>query len=97
MAGLSAGGRPVKKFLMGLSSEERAAEVKADSSDKFFRVLFAAEGRFNQVLLSLEAFAKKTPQFPLLVAASERRRRLLRELVERRKTRACPRPQSPPA
>jgi phage-related protein len=39
-------------------------EVKADTNDKFFRVLFAAEGEHNQVLLSLEAFAKKTGKTP---------------------------------
>ncbi len=39
-------------------------EVKADTNDKFFRVLFAAEGRYGQVLLSLEAFAKKSNKTP---------------------------------
>jgi phage-related protein len=39
-------------------------EVKADTNDKFFRVLFAAEGEHNHVLLSLEAFAKKTGKTP---------------------------------
>lgn len=82
------GGRPVKKFLLDLTSEERAAvlaamkeveleglsaakhlrgdiyEVKADTADKFFRVLFAAEGSYNQVLLSLEAFSKKSRKTP---------------------------------
>lgn len=28
-------------------------EVKADTADKFFRVLFAPEGRYGQVLLAL--------------------------------------------
>jgi phage-related protein len=84
----TAGGRPVKKFLMKLTSTERAVivaamkevtrdglaaakhlsgdiyEVKADTNDKFFRVLFAAEGEHNHVLLSLEAFAKKTGKTP---------------------------------
>lgn len=84
----SAGGRPVKKFLMKLTSAERAVivaamkevtrdglvaakhlsgdiyEVKADTNEKFFRVLFAAEGEHSQVLLSLEAFAKKTGKTP---------------------------------
>ena len=83
-----AGGRPVKKFLMKLTSAERAVivvamkevtrdgliaakhlagdiyEVKADTNDKFFRILFAAEGGHNQVLLSPEAFAKKTGKTP---------------------------------
>jgi phage-related protein len=39
-------------------------EVKADTDDKFFRILFAAEGRHKQILLSLEAFAKKTRKTP---------------------------------
>jgi phage-related protein len=84
----TAGGRPVKKFLMELTDDERAAvvaamrvvereglsaakhlrgdlyEVKADTADKFFRVIFAAEGRYNQVLLSLEGFAKKDRKTP---------------------------------
>ena len=96
----AADGRPVKKFLMDLRSEERAAivaamkeverdglaaakhlrgdiyEVKADTADKFFRILFSAEGRFNQVLLSLEGFAKKTRKTPPpKLALAERRLR----------------------
>jgi phage-related protein len=39
-------------------------EIKADTAEKFFRVIFAAEGRYNQVLLSLEAFPKKTRKTP---------------------------------
>lgn len=39
-------------------------EVKADTADKFFRVLFAPEGRYGQVLLALEGFAKKTRKTP---------------------------------
>lgn len=84
----AAGGRPVHKFLMDLSDEERASivaamkevqrdglsaakhlrgdlyEVKADTADKFFRVIFTAEGRYKHVLLSLEGFAKKTRKTP---------------------------------
>jgi phage-related protein len=83
-----AGGRPVKKAMMALPDDERAAvvaamkhvardglgaakhlrgdiyEVKADTADKFFRVLFAPEGRYGQVLLALEVFAKKTRKTP---------------------------------
>lgn len=82
------GARPVHKFLMKCSSEERAEiaaamkevrnnglaaawhlkgdiyGVKADTSEKFFRVLFAAEGKHKQVLLSLVAFAKKSNKTP---------------------------------
>lgn len=80
--------RPVHKFLMECSSEERAEiaaamkevrndglaaarhlkgdiyEVKADTSEKFFRVLFAADGKHKQVLLSFVAFAKKSNKTP---------------------------------
>ncbi len=49
-------------------------EVRADSATRTFRILFSAEGRFSQVLLSLVAFEKKTQKTP--------RREL--ELAERR-------------
>ena len=39
-------------------------EVIADTKDKWFRVLFAALGRYSQVLLSLNAFEKKTNKTP---------------------------------
>jgi phage-related protein len=39
-------------------------EVKADTAEKSFRVLFAAEGRFKQVLLALDGFTKKTRKTP---------------------------------
>jgi phage-related protein len=39
-------------------------EVKADTADRFFRVLFAPEGRYGQVLLALDVFAKKTRKTP---------------------------------
>jgi phage-related protein len=39
-------------------------EVRADASARTFRVLFAAEGRFSQVLLSLSGFAKKSQKTP---------------------------------
>jgi phage-related protein len=39
-------------------------EVKADGARQTFRVLFATEGRHDQVLLSLEAFSKKTQKTP---------------------------------
>jgi phage-related protein len=51
-------------------------EVRAEASTRSFRLLFSAEGRFSQVLLSLSAFAKKTQKTPL------------REL-ERAETRLC--------
>lgn len=39
-------------------------EVKADTNDKFFRALFAAEGQYGQVLLSLDGFVKKSNKTP---------------------------------
>ena len=39
-------------------------EVRASSEDRIFRMLFAAEGRYSQVLLSLNAFAKKGQKCP---------------------------------
>lgn len=35
-------------------------EVRANASTQSFRILFAAEGRYQHILLSLEAFSKKT-------------------------------------
>lgn len=39
-------------------------EVRADGNHQTFRILFAAQGRYHQVLLSLEAFSKKTSKTP---------------------------------
>lgn len=39
-------------------------EVRAVYNMKAYRVLFACEGHFNHVLLSLEGFQKKTQQTP---------------------------------
>lgn len=39
-------------------------EVRVDGADTIFRVLFAKEGRYGQVLLSLDAFAKKSQKTP---------------------------------
>jgi phage-related protein len=39
-------------------------EVRADAPTRSFRLLFSAEGRFGQVLLSLSAFVKKTQKTP---------------------------------
>lgn len=39
-------------------------EVIADSKDKWIRILFATQGRYSQVLLSLHAFEKKTNKTP---------------------------------
>jgi len=39
-------------------------EVRADGDRQAFRILFATEGRREQVLLSLEGFSKKTQKTP---------------------------------
>lgn len=39
-------------------------EVRAEAATRSFRILFAPQGRFNQVLLSLVAFSKKTQKTP---------------------------------
>ncbi len=39
-------------------------EVRVIHNMKAYRILFACEGRFNHVLLSLEGFQKKTQQTP---------------------------------
>lgn len=39
-------------------------EVRATGAQEEFRILFATEGRLSQVLLSLEAFSKKTRKTP---------------------------------
>ena len=39
-------------------------EVRAIYNTKAYRILFACEGRFNHILLSLEGFQKKTQQTP---------------------------------
>ena len=51
-------------------------EVRADARTRSFRVVFATEGRYSQVLLSLSAFEKrtqKTPQRELDLAESRLR------------------------
>lgn len=39
-------------------------EVKADGERQTLRILFALEGRHDQILLSLEGFSKKTRKTP---------------------------------
>lgn len=39
-------------------------EARAIGATQIFRILFATEGRFNQVLLALEGFSKKTQKTP---------------------------------
>lgn len=49
-------------------------EVRADVNGKFFRLIFATEGRYSQVLLSLEVFAKKSNKTPAARLALASRR-----------------------
>src|ERR1700737_1852936 len=39
-------------------------EVRAIYNTKAYRILFACEGRFHQILLALDGFQKKTQQTP---------------------------------
>jgi phage-related protein len=39
-------------------------EVRADGETRSFRLLFAKEGRYGNVLLSLSAFVKKSQKTP---------------------------------
>jgi phage-related protein len=39
-------------------------EVRAESATRSFRILFATEGRFSQVLLAVGAFSKKSQRTP---------------------------------
>ena len=39
-------------------------EVRATHNTKAYRILFACEGRFHHILLSLEGFHKKTQRTP---------------------------------
>ena len=49
-------------------------EVRVQGENRIFRVLFAPEGRFGQVLLALEAFTKKTQKTPPpTIALAEKR------------------------
>lgn len=48
-------GRSVARHLRG-----EIYEVRASYNTKAYRILFACEGRFNHILLSLEGFQKKT-------------------------------------
>lgn len=64
--------------LVGLSAARHVRgdiyEVRAHRATQTFRILFAAEGRFNQVLLALESFSKKSQKTPIQeISTAERR------------------------
>src|SRR5690349_8409653 len=61
-------------------------EVRADASTRSFRLLFAAEGRYSHVLLSLSVFEKRTQKAPTgEMAVAEDRLKDWRERGARRK------------
>lgn len=49
-------------------------EVRADGKGVIYRVLFAPQGKRKQILLSLEAFKKKTQKTPVEKIALAKRR-----------------------
>ena len=59
MKDIVANGLPAARHLRG-----DIYEVRADSATRSFRLLFATEGRYGQVLLSLSAFEKRTQRTP---------------------------------
>lgn len=49
-------------------------EVRADAPTQTFRILFAPEGRYHQVLLTLVGYSKKTKKAPpTIIALAEQR------------------------
>ena len=54
--------------------EGNVYEVRADGDRVVYRVLFAPQGRFGQVLLALVAFKKKTRRTPPQAIALAKRR-----------------------
>jgi phage-related protein len=59
MKDVIARGLPSAKHLRG-----DIYEVRADAATRSFRLLFAAEGNYSQVLLSLSVFEKRTQKTP---------------------------------
>jgi phage-related protein len=67
-------------------------EVVANTADHWYRILFAPQGHYSHVLLSLHAFAKKTNATPAQdLDLAERR---LRDWLERGKYRKAQRKQA---
>jgi phage-related protein len=59
MAEVRVEGLPTARHLRG-----DIYEARAESAHRSFRILFATEGRFGQVLLAVVAFSKKTQRTP---------------------------------
>ena len=63
------GGLPMARHLRG-----DVYEVRAEGPTQSFRVLFAPEGHYGQILLALEGFSKKTQKTPIReIELAERR------------------------
>lgn len=59
MKDVTAHGLPAARHLRG-----DVYEVRADAATRSFRLLFATEGRYSHVLLSLSVFEKRTQKTP---------------------------------
>lgn len=59
MADVASTGKRAARHLRG-----EIFEVRADGDDVTYRLLFASEGRYSQVLLALVLFLKKTQRTP---------------------------------
>jgi phage-related protein len=67
-------------------------EVRANGRDRAYRVLFAKEGRYGQVLLALEAFSKKSQNTPpAKIEVAEARLTDWREQGKKRRTKQAAR------
>ncbi len=70
-------------------------EVRVAGDKKQFRILFATEGAYNQVLLALESFSKKTQKTPPdKIELAEQRLAEWRRLGEQMRGERAPREQS---
>ncbi len=75
-AALAAGMRDVKQRGLVAARHLRGEiyEVRADAANRSFRLLFACEGRYSQILLSLSVYEKRTQQAPAReIALAEKR------------------------
>ena len=69
MADVAKNGRRAARHLRG-----EIYEARAEGADVIYRLLFAAEGRYSQVLLALVFFVKKTERTaPPQIALAEQR------------------------
>ena len=65
-AEVSAAMRDIRLQGLGVARHVRGDiyEVRASGAQEEYRILFATDGRRSQILLSLEAFSKKTRKTP---------------------------------